>query len=99
VISASSGQSESGTNAAMRPSTRDLFCMNSFDKDDLAGNKQTQAFDPPLIHEEEIEHSADDDREAEESAEEKAPAEKKADKERSDVVAKEAMLRVTGGVL
>jgi hypothetical protein len=71
--------------------------MSSLDKPDPEQNKQVNDFDPPL-HEEEVEHSVDD-RETEKSGEKKEPAEEEANKQKSAVIAKETLLRVTGGLL
>jgi hypothetical protein len=35
--------------------------MNSLDKDDHERNKETQAFDPPLVHEDEVENPSPDE--------------------------------------
>jgi hypothetical protein len=81
-----------------RTSSRELSYMNPSSKDDSKSNQETQAFDPPLIQEEEVVHPAPDD-EGEESAEKSEPAQIEQDKERAETVTKEAMLRVTGGQL
>jgi hypothetical protein len=70
--------------------------MNSSNQDHGRTNQETQAFDPPLIHEEELLHPRPDD---DETAEKDEPAEEAEDKEKSEVITKEAMLRVTGGQL
>ena len=69
--------------------------MNPSSKDDSKSNQETQAFDPLLVHEEEVVHPAEDDDE-QESAEKRQPAQ--GDEERAEMVTKEAMLRVTGGL-
>jgi hypothetical protein len=71
--------------------------MSSNDKHDLERNKQMQAFNPPLIHEEGIEPSAEVYKE--DNAEKKVLTEEKANKEKSEVLTKEALLRVTSGLL
>jgi hypothetical protein len=72
--------------------------MNPFSKDDFKNNQETQAFDLPPIHEEEVVHAASGDDEKG-SAEKSEPAQIEEDKERTEMVVKEAMLRVTGGQL
>lgn len=72
--------------------------MNPSCKDDSKSNQETQAFDLPPIHEEEVVHPAPDDDEKG-SAEESEPAQIEDDKERTEMATKEAMLRVTGGQL
>jgi hypothetical protein len=72
--------------------------MNPSSKDDLISNQETQAFDHPSIHEEEVMHPAPDDDEKG-SAEKNEPTQIEEDKERTEMVSKEAMLRVTGGQL
>jgi hypothetical protein len=71
--------------------------MNS-DKDDSKSNQETRAFDLPPIHEEEVVNPALDDDEKE-SAEKSERAQIEDDKEKTEMVTKEAMLRVTGGQL
>ena len=75
--------------------------MNPSDKHNRDRNKDTQAFDPPLIHEEEIEHSSTGDKEKESVEERESPEveENEEIKERTEAVTKEAMLRVTCGQL
>jgi hypothetical protein len=72
--------------------------MNPSDRD---RNKDTQAFESPLIHEEELEHSAtgDEDKETEEEGESPEVEENKETKEKTEVATKEAMLRVPSGQL
>ena len=77
-----------------RSSSSELSYMNPSSKDDSKSNQGTQAFDPLLVHEEEVVHPAADDDE-QESAEKRQPAQ---DEERAEMVTKEAMLRVTGGL-
>jgi hypothetical protein len=72
--------------------------MNSSSKDDAKSNQETQAFDPLLTHEEEVVPPVLDDDEKE-RGEKSETAEVEEDKERAEMVAKEAMLRVTGGQL
>jgi hypothetical protein len=72
--------------------------MNPSGKDDSKINRETQAFDLPPIHEEEVVHPAPDDDEKE-SAEKSEPAQIEEDKKKTEMVTKEAMLRVTGGQL
>jgi hypothetical protein len=75
--------------------------MNSSSKDNVKGDQETQAFDPLPIHQEEVEHPMldDDEKEGAEKSETAQVKEDKEDKEESEIVAKEAMLRVTGGQL
>ena len=75
-----------------------LVFMNPSSKDDFKSNQEAQAFDFPPIHEEEVVHPAADDDEKG-SAEENEPTQIKEDKERTEMVSKEALLRVTGGQL
>jgi hypothetical protein len=70
--------------------------MNSSNKEHGRTNQATQTFDPPLIHEEELLHPRPDD---DETADKNKPAEEEEDKEKTEVITKEAMLRVTGGQL
>ena len=72
--------------------------MNPSSKDDSKSNQETQAFDLPPIHEEEVEDPVRDDDEKE-SAEKSEPAQVDEDKEKTEMVTKEAMLRLTGGQL
>ena len=72
------------------------FYMNP-GKDDSKSNQEAQAFDLPPIHEEEVVNPLDDDQK--ESAEKSEPAQIEEDKEKTEMVTKEAMLRVTGGQL
>jgi|HubBroStandDraft_6_1064221.scaffolds.fasta_scaffold1384935_2 hypothetical protein len=72
--------------------------MNPSNKDDFKTNKETQPFDLPPIPEEEVVHPAPDDDEKG-SAEKSEPIQIEEDKERTEIVTKEAMLRVTGGQL
>src|SRR5271155_2086192 len=44
-----------------RTSSRELSYMNPPSNDDSRTNQETQAFDPPLIHEEEMAHPAPED--------------------------------------
>jgi hypothetical protein len=81
-----------------RTSSRELPYMNPPSNDDSRTNQETQAFDPPLIHEEEMAHPAPED-DKKESAEKSELAQVEEDKERTELVTKEAMLRVTGGQL
>jgi hypothetical protein len=71
--------------------------MNPSNQDHGKTNQETQAFDPPLIHEEEVLHSIPDD--DHETAEKNEPAEEGKDQEKTELITKEAMLRVTGGQL
>jgi hypothetical protein len=75
--------------------------MNLSDKDALDRNKKTQAFDPPLNHEEETEDSSTGDEEKQSAEEWVSPEveENKEAKEKTEVVTKEAMLRVPSGQL
>jgi hypothetical protein len=75
--------------------------MNPSDKHNRDRNNDTQAFDPPLIHEEEFEHLAtgDEDKETEEEGESPEVEENKETKEKTEVATKEAMLRVPSGQL
>jgi hypothetical protein len=70
--------------------------MNPSNKDDPKNNQETQAFDPILMDEEEVVDPVRDDDEKE-RAENSETAEEEEDKERAEMVSKEAMLRVTGG--
>jgi hypothetical protein len=72
--------------------------MNTSDKKSHQSNKETQAFDPPLIHEEIIEHPKPEDDE-EGSTEELKPEEVEENREQTQVVTKEAMLRISRGQL
>jgi hypothetical protein len=74
--------------------------MNPSDKD-YTDRNETQAIDPPLIHEEEIEHSSTEDEETQSAEEREFPEveENRQTKEETEVATKEAMLRVTGGQL
>jgi hypothetical protein len=72
--------------------------MNTSDKNSHQSNKETQAFDPPLIRKEIIEHPEPEDHEKE-GAEELKPDEVKEDREQTQVVSKEAMLRISRGQL
>ena len=72
--------------------------MNPSGKDDSKINQETQAFDLPPIHEEEVVDPAPDDDEKE-SAEKSEPDQIEEDKKKTEMVTKEAMLRVTGGQL
>jgi hypothetical protein len=83
---------------ALPTSSRELSYMNPSSKDDAKSNQETQAFDPLLIREEDGVHPAPGDDEKE-GAENSESAQEEEDKERADVVSKEAMLRVTGGQL
>jgi hypothetical protein len=71
--------------------------MNTSDENSHQSNKETQAFDPPLIHEKIVEHP-DPDAEKE-SAEELEPAEVEENRDETQVATKEAMLRVSRGQL
>ena len=75
--------------------------MNPSDKDYRDRNEEMRAFDPPLIHEQEIEHSSTDDEEKESAVERESPEveENEETKEETELVTKEAMLKVTGGQL
>ena len=75
-----------------------IVFMNPFSKEDFKSNQETEAFDLPPIHEEEVVHPAPDDDEKG-SAEKSEPIQIEEDKERTEIVTKEAMLRVTGGQL
>jgi hypothetical protein len=81
-----------------RTGSCELSYMNPSSKDDSKSNQETQAFDLPAIHEEEVVHPAPDDDEKK-SAERSEPAQIEEDKEKTEMVTKEAMLRVTGGQL
>jgi hypothetical protein len=66
-------------------------------------NKETQAFDSPLIHEEKIERSAPGDEENENENEKETGSaeveEGEENKGKTELVTKEAMVRVTSGQL
>jgi hypothetical protein len=72
--------------------------MNPFNKDDSESNQETQAFDLPPINEEEVVDPAPDDDEKA-SAEKSEPIQIEEDKEKTEMVTKEATLRVAGGQL
>ena len=72
--------------------------MNSSSQDDSKSNREMQAFDLPPIQQEEVGDPVPDDDEKE-SAEKSEPAQIEEDKEKTEMVTKEAMLRVTGGQL
>jgi hypothetical protein len=76
----------------MSTSSRELSYMNPTSEDGPKSNQETQAFDPLLTDEEKVE----DEKERTQNDD---PAEVEEDKEKADMVAKEAMLRVTGGQL
>jgi hypothetical protein len=79
-------------------SSRELSYMNPFSKDDAKSNQETQAFDPLLTLEEEVVHPVPGDDEKERAGKGET-AQVEEDKERAEMVTKEAMLRVTGGQL
>jgi hypothetical protein len=81
-----------------RTSSCELSYMNSSSKDDSKTIQETQTFNLPPIHEEEVVHPALDDDEKE-SAEKSELDQIEEDKEKTEMVTKEAMLRVTGGQL
>jgi hypothetical protein len=72
--------------------------MNPSSKDDAKSNQETQAFDPLLVREENGLNPAPDDDEKE-RAENSETMQVEEDKERAEMVTKEAMLRVSGGQL
>jgi hypothetical protein len=72
--------------------------MNSFDKENLERNKQRDGFGPPPSDQEEIEDSVGESENAE-KAENEEPTEEEADQQKTEVVTKETLLRVTGGLL
>jgi hypothetical protein len=76
----------------MPTSSREPSYMNPSSEDGPKSNQETQACDPFLTDEEKI----DDEKERTPKDE---TAEVEEDKERAEMVAKEAMLRVTGGQL
>jgi hypothetical protein len=75
--------------------------MNPSDNDAHDRNKEAKAFDPPLIHEAEIERSAT--RDEEEGIEEKEESREvevdKEAKDKTEVATKEAMIRMPSGQL
>ena len=77
--------------------------MNPSDKGHSGRNAETQAFDPPIIHEEEIEQerspTEDDEKQSAEERESPEIDENGETKEENEAITKEAMLRVTGGQL
>jgi hypothetical protein len=75
--------------------------MNPSSKDDAKSNQETQAFDPLLTREENGVNPAidDDEKERAENSGTAQVEEDKEDKERAEMVTKEAMLRVSGGQL
>jgi hypothetical protein len=81
-----------GELAATRTIDRELSEMNSKKADDLS-SQETEVPDPPA----KVLHPARDD--DEESADKSKPVEKEEDKKKTEVVTKEAMLRVTSGQL
>jgi hypothetical protein len=87
-----------GPPAATRTSNREPPHMNASNKVDDENSQETHAFDPPPIHEEEVLHPAPDDDE-EECAEKGEPAVAAEDKEKSEVITKEAMFRLNSGQL
>jgi hypothetical protein len=76
----------------MPASRRELSYMNPSSEDDPKSSQETQAFDPLLTDEDKL-------GDEEGGAQKDEPAEVEEDKERTEMVAKEAMLRVTGGQL
>ena len=82
-----------GELAATRTSDRELSEMNSSKKADDLSSQETEVPDPPA----KVLHPARDD--DEESADKSEPVEKEEDKKKTEVVTKEAMLRVTSGQL
>jgi hypothetical protein len=65
--------------------------MNPSSEDGPKSNQETQAFDPLLTDEEKVDQK--------EGARKDEPAQAEEDKERAEMITKEAMLRVTGGQL
>ena len=80
------------------PLRRRSIRMNSFDQENLERNKQRDGFGPLPSHQEEIEDSVGDGENAK-KAENEEPAEEEADQRKTEVVTKETLLRVTGGLL
>jgi hypothetical protein len=72
--------------------------MNTSNRNSHQSDKETQAFDPPLIHEE-ISERPEPENDEKESAEELKPEEVEENREQTQVVTKEAMLRVSRGQL
>ncbi len=83
---------------ALRAASREQSYMSTSSQDDSKSNQETQAFEPLLTQEEEAVPPALDD-DAKERAEKSETAQVEEDKEKAEMVAKEAMLRVTGGQL
>jgi hypothetical protein len=84
------------------PARMRIVGMNPSDRDDHElSNKETQAFDSPLIHEEKIERSAPGDEENENEKETGSAEveESEENKGKTELVTKEAMVRVTSGQL
>jgi hypothetical protein len=75
--------------------------MNSSDKNTHDRNEATKAFDPPLIHEEEIERSVTGDEEAGIGQEEQSTGveEDKEARKKTELATKEAILKVPSGQL
>jgi hypothetical protein len=74
--------------------------MDPSDKDAHDRNRETKAFDPPLIREEDIEHSATGEEEgSEEKGESPEVEENKGAEEKTNLATKEAMLKVPSGQL
>ncbi|MBV8378204.1 MAG: hypothetical protein JO279_14505 [Verrucomicrobia bacterium] len=73
------------------------------DKDAPDRTNKTEAFDPPLIHEQDIERPTTGEEEGQEKREDKEQApeleEEREAREKTEVVSKEAMLRVPSGQL
>jgi hypothetical protein len=78
--------------------SRELSYMNPSSKEDAKSNQETQAFDPLPVREEDDVHPAPDDDEKD-KLENSETAQVEEDKERAEMITKEAMLRVTGGQL
>ena len=74
----------------MPTSSRELSYMNPSSEDGPKSNQETQAFDPLLT---------DEEKDQKEGARKDEPAQAEEDKERAEMITKEAMLRVTGGQL
>jgi hypothetical protein len=81
-----------------RKQPRTVLHMNPSSKDDSKSNQETQAFDPPLIHEEEVVHPLIDDNEKE-CPEEGEDGQVEEDKKRAEMATKEGIQRVIGGQL
>jgi len=73
--------------------------MKRLDKNDPERDKETKFFDPSLFYHEQIEHSASEDQKTEDSdTMVKEGRDEELNREKTEAMTKEAMLRVTSGV-